>query len=244
MISRIILVASIAVVFYVVLPILFSRLLQKRANAIVHRIVTLSHFSGTVHGTLNESLLIQTEKEIISLEPKKTQYYTVSLEERLLPLRWQDVVGIKMGGTVMIYLPDAKHKKTLCVFHEERNPAAYTARIQKADPSVKNIAKHYCTATGAMLEFLVFLNTLNYPQMTAVSILALFGIFGKALPYCPPGLLFTFLGRHLSTRSASNKKRSRQLSTVGIVIYTAGILVNIAVLFFIISSVGFGGSFF
>lgn len=247
----IILVGSIAIIFYVVLPILFFRFFQKRRNRVVNRIVSLPCFSGTVHGIAHEFLQIETEKTptvtleegILSLDPKKTQYFTVSLRGRLLPLGWRDLIGVKTGGTVMLYLPDPENKKTLCVFHEERNRAAYIAGIKKMDSTIKNISKPYCIATGVMLEFLLFLTAIHNPEMTAIAILALFGIFGKALPYCPPGILLTFLSHHISSRATREKKRSRQLGTVGIAVYAAGILLNIAVLFFIISSVGFGGSF-
>ncbi len=249
MVSWILILSTIAIVFYVLVPVFYMKLAQKRTDVILDRLRTSSCFSATVTGVSKSTISIQPdrtekdtdEEEIITLHTTKTTFFALNLDDHLERLRWSDLLACKTGGTVMIYLPDTGNNRTLCVFHEERNPKAYEARIARAIPVTANPVKPFSIAAGVLLEFIIFLNALHSPDMTLVALLALIAIFGKALPYCPPGLLLTWLGHRIGRNTGKKDKKSRQRGTVGILIYTAGILLNIATLLFVISSTGLGG---
>jgi hypothetical protein len=250
MISWIFILSAIAVVFYVLIPVLYARVHQKRTETILDRLRSSSCFSATVAGVFEDTLSVQPDRtlsdspdeELMALNVKKTRFFALHLDDRIEQLRWGDLIACKTGGTLMIYLPGTEKAPAYCVFHEERNRKAYEARLNRAKPAAGNTVKPFSIAAGVLFEFIIFLHALHSAEMTPVALLALIAMFGKALPYCPPGLLFTWFGHRMTAETGTKDKKSRQRGTVGILIYTAGILLNIAALILIISSSGLGGN--
>lgn len=251
MVTWIVIITGIAVLFYASIPLLFAMVHQKNALKLLEILRTSPGIPATVQGLSEGNLVVQPDagkqgspKELMILRPKKTRFYGISLHGSFYPIRWRDILSFKQGGTVMVFQRDPQATKTLCIFHEERNVKAFQDRLDKALPSMDNTIKPYSIATGVLIEFVIFIHALQNPEMTAVSLLALIAIFGKALPYCPPGLLLTYYGHRITVHAGMETKKSRQRGTVGIALYIAGIVLNIAVLIFIISSVEPGGKIF
>lgn len=247
MISFLVLISGIAVFFYVIVPVAFARLNKRNNEYLMERLLLPNVFSATISGISRGILYVQpanTDEDTIEHEERillpsgKTRFFQLSLDGTLIRLAWRDLPVVQKNGTVMMYLPDARYRKAICVFHQERNGSAYQSRLRKAIPERDIVAKPFSIAAGVLLEFMIFLHALQSPRMTTVALFALIAIFGKALPYCPPGLLLTHFGHRITIHAAKDKKKGRQRGTVGILVYTTGILLNIALLFLIISSTG------
>ncbi len=250
MISWFFIISGIAVFFYILVPLASSRLLEKSNETIRERLLIPAVFAATVSGTSRGMLYVNPantgqnltdEEERILLPSGKTLFFQLFHDGTLNLMSWRDITAVKKGSTVMIYLPDAGYRKAICVFHEERNGSGYQARLRKAILDRDIMVKPFSIATGVLLEFMILLHALHDPHLTTVALFALIAIFGKALPYCPPGLLLTHVGHRITVRASEDKKKGRQRGTVGILIYSAGILLNIALLFFIISNTGLAG---
>lgn len=69
-------------------------------------------------------------------------------------------------------------------------------RQESVDP-----AKKWCVAAGIFLEVLILIEASRFPEYKTVGIFALIAIFGKALPYCPPGLFLTMTAHFIDTRA-------------------------------------------
>ncbi len=247
MISFLALISGIAAVFYVIIPVAFARLQRRYNESVMERLLVPGVFSGIISGISRDTLYVQPAnsdpekdglEERILLPLGKTQFFQLSPDGALTRLSWREITVAERSGTVMVYLPDARNRKAFCVFHQERNGSAYQSRLRKAIPEQETAVKLFSIAAGALLEFMIFLHALHSPHMTTVALFALIAIFGKALPYCPPGLLLTHFGHRITVQAAEDKKKCRQRGTVGILVYSAGILLNIALLFLIISRTG------
>jgi hypothetical protein len=175
---------------------------------------------------------IAPQMEITS---KKTLFFMLQKTGDLEEIPWKNMFLLQSGVTLAYYANPRGKGRGLCLFHEELGETELSARISRLVPPARlpDPVKNFSIAIGAFLEFCILLDSLRYDGMTYVSISALVAIFGKALPYCPPGLFFT-MAAHLS-----EAKKSRQRGVVGFLLITAGILLNIAVIFFVIQKVGF-----
>lgn len=247
MISFLVLISGIAIMFYVIIPVAVSWLQNKRNGYTMERLLSPNVFSGTISAVSRDTLYIQPSntdqdtaghEERILLPSGKTRFFHLSLDGTLSRLAWRNLAAVQKNGTVMVYLPDARNRRAFCVFHQERNGSEYQSRLRKAIPEPDIPAKPFSIAAGVLLEFMIFLHALHSPRMTTVALFALIAIFGKALPYCPPGLVLTHFGHRITIQAVKDKKKRRQRGTVGVLVYSAGILLNITLLFLIISRTG------
>ena len=248
MIGRIVLVCAIAGFCYIIVPAI-SQLIAIIRRKRVHRILKGSSGQfGSCTECTKGILTIKPKNPVVpqfEIAAKKTRFFMLQKTGDLEAIAWKNLFLLQSGVTLAYYAHPRRQGRGLCLFHEELNETELAARISRIDPPSRlpDPVKNFSIAVGAFLEFCIFLESLNYDGMTSVSISALVAIFGKALPYCPPGLFFTMAAHLSGSRNVGSEragsKKSRQRRVVGFLLITAGILLNIAVIFFVIRKVGF-----
>lgn len=244
MISRIILVCVIALISYVILPLIFQRMIKRRLSTMNLRLNTTPGIAGVCTSFNNGKLVIKTvtaeSSTEIAIDAKNTFFYIFRKNEDIQRIAWRSICLLQ-NGTTLYYVKGSKgFTQNICVFYDEKSTAVLLERIKalSVPESLPNPFKPYCIASGAFLEFVLFLQFIQSPELGMASIAALVAIFGKALPYSPPGLFFT-IAVHLRDNKNVGTKKTRQYKTVGFLLLTAGILLNIAVIFLIIRNIRF-----
>lgn len=245
MVGRIACIGIVALVFYELIPILSAHLRRLGHSALLAEIGARTGFPGAFVAFAKDRVLVRANHpakpaEIpMALVPQETVFLMVSGTGAADRIGWKSISMIEAGTSVMVYLPTSGHRRAFCVFHEGKNPSDLGKRItegiafrQGADP-----VKPFSIATGAFLEFALLLESLQREGHVLVSVLAILAVFGKALPWCPPGLLLTLLG-HALTGSPNGRKKSRQYETVGFSLKILGVLLNVACILFVFRVIG------
>lgn len=274
-ISRIVVICLVAIVSYLVVPrvgLAIERFRWKRlvfrCSARPSRPAVCTGFSG---GRILASSLKPAQpggaaagSEERSLDPRKTVFLILRDTGACDRISWSSVFLIQTGTTVILIDADRTFRRDICVFHEEKSRKELENRLRTlvVPADIRNPLKPYGVAAGAFLEFLLFLRFISLPDGGATSIAALVAIFGKALPYCPPGLFCTLAAlrlrasRYPSTAPGSgarsdteqpepaygnrpDAKKNRRRKLAGFLLVSAGVLLNIAVLFFVIRHLAF-----
>lgn len=112
--------------------------------------------------------------------------------------------------------------------------------------------RYVWAAAGIFTEFLFFITWLGAYSTPLPALAAMIAIFGKALPWCPPGLFLTLAAHRLSAprrtvRRSQNdrgtagnlaaiaqvegKKKDRQRRAVGLLLIAVGVVLNLAAIF-------------
>lgn len=245
MIPRIVIICFVAIIFYVIFPAL-SRWIEKNIH-----LKTLKRFKRetTVTGklwTLKENRLsIKTDNEIekeVPVIPKKTRFFMMNETKDFSQIPWSTVFLVQTGTPV--YWSEAKNRweKNQCLFYSPSISKSIDTDLENAQAisGVKDSAKKWFVATGAFIEFLLLLESIQTNNFNGASIAAIIAIFGKALPYCPPGLFFT-LGAYYISKKGEDTKKNRQRKVAGFLLASLGVAINIVVLFIIIRDIGFSG---
>lgn len=244
MISRIVLVCVIALVSYIILPEMGRVWMTMRWKLMLKRLRFEPGESGYCTGHLDAGLRVQLEgmnRDAFQLiSPKNTVFLMLRKNEGPEKLAWRTFFLLQYGTTLYYIQSKKRFKPDICLFYEEKNTAALKEQINSLTvPSlIPNPVKPYCVASGAFLEFLLFLQYIRNPELGIASIASLVAIFGKALPYFPPGLLFTVAAARFADSSPEEKKRG-QRKAAGILLVTTGILLNIVFIFFVIRNISF-----
>lgn len=249
MIIRIALISGVALVAYVIVPAVSAaikaarglRLLRRLANGIP---CTLSDIAdGKAIFKCDRSR--NDDGSALALLPSRTVFLLLGKDGRIQAIRWTEISTVLVGTTALVYSLD--DERFACLFHEElraldaerRVAAAALARFapERPDP-----VKALSIAAGTFAEFVFLLDALKHPEMDAIAILALVAIFGKALPWCPPGLALTLIAKSLArgarrSRMATGEKKYRRISTVGILVAGFAVALNVALIFFVIVKV-------
>ena len=259
------LVCAIAFVSYVLIPAIVRLVRRHHWKNVIARFGKETGIDGICTGYQDGKLVIKTirspttaaaatpaatsENKNLLINPRKTRFYMFRKNGNPAIIPWRTVFLIKNGTTVSLLLGRKGKGRACCIFHEEKNAislAALAAQFSSPGEHNQGVPEpgsspvvYFCIATGAFLEFGLFLESLQHSDMGIVSMSALVGIFGEALPYLPPGLLLTLAGQIASPRSVRTKK-DRQRKTAGFLLKTAGIVLNIAVVFFVLRKIGFG----
>jgi hypothetical protein len=244
-----VLVCAIAGICYIIAPAISQLVAIIRRKLIIRVLKGPSGQFGSCVECGKDLLTIKPKNPAIDqyvIAAKKTRFFMLQKTGDLEAIKWKNLFLIQSGVTLAYYASPRRKGRGVCLFHEELNETELAARISRIDPPTRlpDPIKNFSIAIGAFLEFCIFLDSLQYDGMTSVSISALVAIFGKALPYCPPGLFFTMAahlgGNRKGESDGGGQKKSRQRRVVGFLLITAGILLNIAVIFFVIRKVGFG----
>ena len=221
MIGRIVIVCAIAVFCYIIVPAVSQLIAIVRRKRILRVLKSSSGLFGSCIECSKGLLTIKPKNPTVAqmeISARKTHFFMLQKTGDLEAIAWKNMFLLQSGVTLAYYAHPRGKGRGLCLFHEELNETELAARISRLNAPVRlqDPIKNFSIAIGAFLEFCVFLDSLQYDGMTSVSISALVAIFGKALPYCPPGLFFTMAAHLSATRHAGNDKaeikKSRQLS--------------------------------
>lgn len=246
MIPRLILVIVVAIVFYYALPLSFKKLTMRRRAKDVGRLLSLTD-SKPVKGTLvslNENIMTAAPAgsgEEIRVVPNRTRFYLREENGVIEQLNW-DSVFLAQKGLSILWLP-AKNRlgKNLCLI----SPPGEGSGKQEEDAKFAEMrddetAKKWFVAAGAFLEFLFLVEASRFSAYKDVGIAALIAVFGKALPYCPPGLILTITAHYLKARNENpDIKKSRLQQKTGFALALLGIILNWGILFVLIREIGF-----
>jgi len=238
MVERILAIVAVGGVFYALIPFIASvarrnasrRLARsiKDIPAVRMRCVSATADLLTVQGT-DARWRPDPEAPHSGLVPRKTRFLALTSDGRVEFLRWSSIDLVRKNAPLLVYRPE--RGKPVCAFlDEERAPTA--SEIESAfarAPSDPEPLKPWSVAVGVFLEFLLFLESSGDAELRAVNLLAIVGSFGKALPYCPPGLFCT-LGAH----AIRAQKKPRRHGASGVLLICAGIAINVGVIFALI----------
>ncbi len=243
MISSIAIVAIVAFVSYVIVPCSGYLWVRSGWKRMLRRFRKEPGITGICTGFADGKLLIHPTgtdtASDIRVSPRHTLFFILRKDEESEKLDWRTVFLLQTG-TTLFYIPAKKRfVRCICIFYEEKNSAALAEQLRKLTipERIANPVKPYSVAAGAFTEFLLFLLYTRNQETGLAGMLALAAIFGIALPYLPPGLFFT-LTAHLSYTKKTGAKKSRQRRVAGFLLITAGTLLNIGIVFFVIRRIG------
>lgn len=248
MISRIAAVLALAVVFYFLLPEVsaflqrrlavrwFSKLKQEALSSGVNAVVSgvsgknlLIRSSasggfmpvssaGTVFFTADKDGIRKIPRRHLLSVPKGLSAFYIPPEPLVNPVRRKDSAIEKR------LLPFFVRKKGACILFdgaEHSFPADLAAALPANE---KNRIKPYFIALGAFAEFSLFLIFLRERELFPAALTALAAVFGKGVPYIPPGLFLTMTGTTLAAKRPDAKP-------VAFAIKVSGIILNVALFF-------------
>ena len=255
MISRIAAILAIAVVFYFALPALsafLQELLAARWFSKLKQEALSSGVSAVLSGVSGRSLLIKSEASggFMPVSFAGTRLFEAD-SSGLRKITWRHLLSVPKGIPVFYIppepfvspikrngaaiesrlLPVLVRRKGACILFESAGSASLDLA---APPSARrdNRLKPWFIALGAFAEFALFLIFAPEREFFFAAITALAAVFGKGVPYLPPGLFFTIAGNVLAA-----KKSNARLAAFAI--KAAGIALNV-VIFFIVVAVLYG----
>jgi len=237
--GRLLAIAAIAFIAYVLIPGLAGAIVRFRLRRLTARLAAGAGSGAALEGVDLHAVTLSLggAGERLSLDSRETRFLTLDRAVGPIRLSWKSV-RLVQAGTALAYIPGPnRFKRPVCVFHEEGDieRVREAAKGLLADRSWKPDAggsaiTAFSVATGVILEFLALIEASGTSGMELAAIAALVGVFGKALPYLPPGILLTIAGA----------KKNQQRGAAGFLMIALGTALNIAILFFAILKVGFG----
>lgn len=238
--GRIIAIATIAAACYVLIPAVAGWISRFRIRRLVARLASGAGDLGAIAGVGLNALSVAFPANgarggaSVEVDPRETRFYSFDPESGPVPLSWNSVRLLRLDTPVAYLAAPNGLKRCVCVLHpREISIAEVSKRIAKTrgwrPDEGSGAVKGFSVALGVFLEFLALLEAASNPGNELAEIAAIVGIFGKALPYLPPGLILTI--------AAAKKKRQRNAADFFLV--AVGTALNIAVLFFVILRVGF-----
>lgn len=237
MISRVLYVVAVALFFYVLLPLLGQYIIRTHRAYLIRRLqkgFRDGGIAGVCTGIVNGRLRYRAENRMLTdeppqeIDPRKTKFIILKTDSALDIISWKSISLLK-NGTTLYLVPG------ICVFHEEKKRAALEERITslKTPEQVPQPCRPWFTGAGAFCSFVLFLSYLKIDGLSLSVFAAFIAIFARALPWCPPGLFLTLFAHYLV-----KTKKNRQRQAVGFLLVAAGILLNISVIFFVVSKTG------
>jgi hypothetical protein len=256
MTERIAIIILVATFFYVIVPLASGQAAISREKRVLLRLKTAKGIFGVCSSWHNETLTVdpvaaakagkeKTDGLPFTVAPARTRFYVLEKEGTLERTSWNTVTLIKRGVTLMYFPGRTRHSRGICVFHEETSEKPLRERFAALAASAANggtdalRAKYFSVAIGAFIEFLLFIESIGDESARIVSVAALLGIFGKALPWCPPGLAFTLASLYASGKRDPQKK-NRRLTAAGFALSLAGVALNVGIILFVIVRLGIG----
>lgn len=216
MIGKIVLVCVIAIVFYVVIPESDHFVRVYRRKKILDILKGENGVFGSCTGFLDGALTVKPKasssdtREDIRIDLQKTVFLMLRTIGDLEEIARKTVSLLQSGVTLSYYRSNNRLRRSICLFHEEKNERALHARVSglSAPRRLPAPLKFFSVASGAFFEFCVLLMSLQEEAMVCVSLAALVAIFGKALPYCPSGLFFTLWAHLVGQKKADGMRPS------------------------------------
>lgn len=250
MTDRIAIIILIATLFYIIIPSMGQLFFVSRRKKLLSTLRSAKGIFAVCSSWHNETLTIDPvgmNELPFNIAPARTRFFILEKEGSLEKSAWNTVSLIKKGVTLLYFPGRTRHSRGICVFHEETTEKSLRERFGQLAETTRNGTtaelrlKYFSVAIGAFLEFFLFVESLgsSLPDINAqlVSIAAIVAIFGKALPYCPPGLFLTLIA-HFIAKKGSTPKKNRQLRATGFALVIGGVALNIFVVFFVIARFG------
>lgn len=256
MIGWLLLILPVAVLFYAVLPALFNFFYKKLLAAridFLRREGLMSGVYARVSGFYSRKLMLEAfpSGSLIPVVPSATVFL---LSDGKYPKKipWRFFLSIPRGLHAF-YIPPAGFKspaemkaagknkipgtpkivrrRGMCVFFTPPDDSGDNGGMCLPEFSVPEKTecplKPFFVATGAFLEFVLFLFFMQGGQNFAAAITALAAVFGRVVPYCPPGLFFTLASAYLLSRNPSAKFPALVIKSLGVVVNVIAFLLAI-----------------
>ena len=206
------------------MPALSQGLQQAGRKRLIVKLKNKTGIAATCAESRNGALLIKPANretgltgtsasgEPFAITPERNRLFVLEKEGTIEEISWKSVFLIRNGVPVVYWPGKTGLARGLCVFHEEDTQDDFDSRLaQLADRKTKmdpipDPVKYFSVAVGVFLEFCLFLESIRHPEMRQASVAALVAVFGKALPYCPPGLFFTLAAQLVDHRGGQKKK--------------------------------------
>ena len=255
MISRIAAVLAIAVVFYFLLPALAAFVQERLAARWFFKLKQEALSSGVravLSGVSGRNLLIKSAASggFMPVSFAGTALFE-ACGEGLRKIPWRYLVSVPKGIAVFYIPPEplvspARRKETaiekrLLPFFVRRKGACIlfdgasgAFPLGLADPppaNSDNRLKPWFVALGAFAELALFLAFSADRELFIAAITALAAVFGKGVPYVPPGLFFTMAGNALAAKKRGARHAVFAIKAAGIALNTALFLLLAAALY-------------
>ncbi len=237
MISEICLVIGIAVLCYIAIPEISLKIRALYRHALIREFkaaaVSVMQFSSiNPDGTLYCKAGAQTMR----LDPGRTRFFLADPEKGLESVNWKSVHLIVKGTALLVFQGAKSGKKILCILPGKNGYAAQLPAKPEIfiDSRAANPVRIISSAVAVFAEFILFLHFSANPMLRNAAIAALIGIFGEVIPFSPPGLFLTMAAdKFLKPGAHRNQAAAGTL-------FTLGVLLNVALIYFIIRLIAFG----
>lgn len=239
MISSLVLVCVVALVFYAILPAASGTAFDWRRKSIFAALETGTW--GSCAGINAGKILfapaipaVGTPEPPRELTPGVTVFIAFSREGKPEEIPSRRLRRLDVGTPLYRAGGVIPGNRAVCAILEQREGVSFPSLAAKAmtRPAFDPL-RYVWAAIGVFIEFALFVAWISRADSPIPAIAALIAIFGKALPWCPPGLILTLWAHNLATRSRSgDKKKDRRMRTAGQLLVALGVLANLVVVFF------------
>jgi len=183
----------------------------------------------------------------LPIPAKKTVFLFISADAPPGEIPRQSLRELAVGAPLFLSEGTLPLGRRVCAFLDPRAEALNAAAFAKmvagypVPPKVYDPLKYAWAAIGVFVEFLFFVAWLGASFSPLPAVAAMVAIFGKALPWCPPGLFLTLYANYLSGKVSGDKKKDRRRRAVGHLLVAVGVSVNLVAVFFGIRQTGWIG---
>lgn len=260
MIAQIACILAIAIIFYIVLPLCSSYIQKARWNKLYSRIKNAvstqkeACFYYIEQIQQNKISLTSYKGAQKKINYKQTQFY-VLMQKNSHPsivAQKQHTVQKVLYDSLLLYFErtDTKKQKGICILTSTHTISDITTMLKNAkiDTQTEQGGKAYFVAIGVALTLMIFLSNLIRPDSTNFMIfLSLLAIFGKIIPYLPPGVFLSIAAQMLNsnaqaltqTKTVPHIKKQKIKSRVAsYLLLASGIILNCVLFFSILHAIG------
>ncbi len=246
MIRELALVAGVALLWYVIFPRLARTMARRKTEKRISFLKKCIQSSEAIYlfsGFSGQALECTQEhtSSAIQIEPGKTRFFLLDRSHILHELEWRNVQTLRSGTPLLYTEVPGWPRKAVCVIQDGRADIPFRTLISALTPAqhIPRDDTHWFTAFGIFFSALLFLRFLQLEESDFPGLAALLAIFGRLLPWFPPGLVLTLGAHWLYHLTDDDEKKSRRRRISGNIMEIAGILLNIAAFFFLIVKTGF-----
>lgn len=262
MIAQLACILAIAIIFYIVLPLCSSYIQKARWNTLYSHIKNAvstqkeACFYYLSSGAYNEISLSSYKANIEKkINPKQTQFYVLTEKNdhpNIVALK-TDTVQKVLYDNLLLYFErtNTKKQKGICILTPSPTISSITTMLKNAkiDTQTEQGGKAYFVAIGVALTLMIFLSYLIRSDSTNFMIFfSLLAVFGKIIPYLPPGVFLLISAQMLNNNSQPlpqnktdirhTKKQKIKSKVASYLLFTSGILLNCVLFFSILHAIG------
>lgn len=247
-------IIGIALLFYVLVPLLEKGWNKQKEKRIIKDLQTYETqkpnqntylFTETKDKVLHAQNCFDTNKTIL-IPLKTTHFFTLRLDKesqmaQLQPLSIKNLFTMEKEERLWCANLNERTERFTCVILDSPKFAETSTIFAKirTDKVFPQTAKYWSIALGVFFEFLILTQLLKTQSLNLLVFSVIIAIFGKALPYLPPGLICTLLSQKLFKSNETTSIKTEHTNNLArILLYIAGILLNIALLLSIFRYLG------